>query len=597
MRLVHIESNFPEIFAPISFHDGLNVIFAQVQDPTAKERSSHNLGKSFLMQVIDFALGSKIDKDHPFKRRPDLFGDFEFTLQVRINDGRFISARRPVTGRAKCAVFVANQPTPVGGYPDSEGWSYPGLSIENLVRVLNELLTLEDIQPFSYRKGLTYQLRGQGDYVDEFRTSNFAKGRDRDWRPFVAHILGFEQDVLVRGYDIEDRITNLKKVIKELEQSDTRSKIQYDEVRGLIEIREQEIAARREELGRFQFTGVEREVNRELVAEVEAELGGLNNRRYSIDRDLRDIDRSLEAEFDFDLDLVKKVYHEAGVIFPTQLVHDFEAVVAFNRQISSDRTTRLRTLREELVAERAKLETKIDQLDGKRQVALHTLREAESFEKYRQLTDYVFTLETNLRELRERLAYLSEAAILRAEMVEQQKQLLDAGTAVEAEIQSSNEFFSTVRKYFNRAVHEILGVRAVLAVGLNNAQHVEFKTSILDEVVRGRETHEGEGTSYKKLLCACVDLALLQAHARGDYYRFVYHDGIFEGLDNRRKVALLEYVRRITAEHDLQYILTVIDSDMPRDERDRKLMFTEDEVILRLHDSGDDGRLFRMARF
>jgi len=254
-------------------------------------------------------------------------------------------------------------------------------------------------------------------------------------------------------------------------------------------------------------------------------------------------------------------------------------------------------LRGELVAERAVLEAKVDELDGKRQAALRTLREAESFEKYRRLTDHVFSLETNLRELRERLAYLSEAAIHRAVMVQQQKQLLDAGTAIEAEIQSPNEFFSTVRKYFNGAVHEILGARAVLAVGLNNAQHVEFKTSILDKVVRGRETHEGEGTSYKKLLCACVDLALLQAHARGDYYRFVYHDGIFEGLDNRRKVALLEYVRRVTAEHDLQYILTVIDSDMPRDARDHKLMFRDEDVILKLHDSGDDGRLFRMAKF
>ena len=82
-----------------------------------------------------------------------------------------------------------------------------------------------------------------------------------------------------------------------------------------------------------------------------------------------------------------------------------------------------------------------------------------------------------------------------------------------------------------------------------------------------------------------------------NFYKFVYHDGIFEGLDNRKKVNLLKLIRNLCKDYGIQYILTVIDSDLPRDEQDNKLLFKETEIVRSLHDDGDDGRLFKMPIF
>lgn len=60
---------------------------------------------------------------------------------------------------------------------------------------------------------------------------------------------------------------------------------------------------------------------------------------------------------------------------------------------------------------------------------------------------------------------------------------------------------------------------------------------------------------------------------------------------------MLRDVRDFTARTGVQYILTVIDSDLPRDEADGKVIFDDREVIRSLHDQGDDGRLFRMPAF
>jgi uncharacterized protein YydD (DUF2326 family) len=57
----------------------------------------------------------------------------------------------------------------------------------------------------------------------------------------------------------------------------------------------------------------------------------------------------------------------------------------------------------------------------------------------------------------------------------------------------------------------------------------------------------------------------------------------------------LKVVREICRGNGIQYILTLIDTDMPRDVMDRVAAFADEEIVLRLHDRDDSGRLFEMA--
>jgi len=93
------------------------------------------------------------------------------------------------------------------------------------------------------------------------------------------------------------------------------------------------------------------------------------------------------------------------------------------------------------------------------------------------------------------------------------------------------------------------------------------------------------------------DLAVVTSCAGERFFRFLYHDGALETEDNRKKIRWLEVVRAACDESPIQYILTVIEDDLPRDENDNKVAFQPHEVVRRLHDGGDDGRLFKMAKF
>ena len=94
------------------------------------------------------------------------------------------------------------------------------------------------------------------------------------------------------------------------------------------------------------------------------------------------------------------------------------------------------------------------------------------------------------------------------------------------------------------------------------------------------------------MLCISFDLAVLVAYHKNSFYRFVYHDGALEGLDNRKKINFISVVRRYCIEYNLQYIFTSIEHDIPSE---MLKTFTQKEICLTLNDSGDNGKLFEFS--
>ena len=88
-------------------------------------------------------------------------------------------------------------------------------------------------------------------------------------------------------------------------------------------------------------------------------------------------------------------------------------------------------------------------------------------------------------------------------------------------------------------------------------------------------------------------LHTLRAHLSEKFPRFVYHDGVLESLDDRKKENLLTVVRRY-ADLGLQPVITLIDSDLPVRAEDDAPVFTAGEIVVTLHDEGDRGRIFKM---
>ena len=64
MKLSKFYSNKPELFEPVDFAQGLNVIQAEIRLPENRDKDTHNLGKTTLGRLLDF--GFLAGKDAKF---------------------------------------------------------------------------------------------------------------------------------------------------------------------------------------------------------------------------------------------------------------------------------------------------------------------------------------------------------------------------------------------------------------------------------------------------------------------------------------------------------------------------------------------------
>ena len=133
----------------------------------------------------------------------------------------------------------------------------------------------------------------------------------------------------------------------------------------------------------------------------------------------------------------------------------------------------------------------------------------------------------------------------------------------------------------------MLDKEALISININGEGNLDFKAEIIRE--DGTQTSESDGKTYKKLLCMAFDIAINEIYLAEKFTHFSFHDGFLENLDNRKKIKFIELLRDIT-ESGYQYVGTLIDSDLPNQDKN---IFTEDEIILLLHDD-INGTLFKI---
>jgi uncharacterized protein YydD (DUF2326 family) len=237
----------------------------------------------------------------------------------------------------------------------------------------------------------------------------------------------------------------------------------------------------------------------------------------------------------------------------------------------------------------------MDDLGRQRASTLAFLTGTDTMGKYKRLSADLIALTADIVVLERQRAALHRMTELRAEIrtITEGKNHLQ--TAIESNLEATNAdhegLFSKIRIFFSEFVEEVLSRKALLSIRVNKAGHLDFNTEILDE--GGNASSADRGHTHRKLLCIAFDMAVLRAHLDVRFPRFAFHDGAFESLDDRKKENLLSVLRRY-GELGIQSIITAIDSDLPHMVSSDYVPIGEYEIILRLHDEGDDGRLFKM---
>lgn len=582
MKLIKVFSDGP--FKNVKFNEGYNIVLATIHDKENK-KDTHNLGKTSLLVVIDFLLLSTFTKKSPILANP-IFSTQTFFLELLLNSGKYLVIRRGIEKPSKIS-FKLNA-IPLTNFDIPTEWDEENVAFEEAKDMLNTFLGYDVLTNWQYRKSISYFLRSQKDYLDVFQLNKF-KGKHIDWKPFVFDLLGFDGSLVEKKLHCDDEIVEKKSEIATLQKQASIDIAERDKIIGLIEIKSEEKDRTEKEIDKFNFYSQDVTVTRELIDSIDTQLQTLNSERYRLGYEIKKINSSLEqTSVTVRLDKLKELYNEVELFFPESLSKQYEELERFTDAISSERRKYLEENLSFLKKEYAQINDAIKVKEQERSDKISILTEVDVYDKFKVYQKELASLEAELSLLQEKLRLIDSSSTIRTEI----EKLKDERKEYIAKIREAidGRAHADINKIFNQIVTEVTDTNAIISIKQNSDANVEFEADY--QTTTHVTTSEADGTSYKKLLCVAFDIALLVSYSSHSFYRFVYHDGVLEGLDDRVKQRLIMVTQRICSEYGLQYILSLIDSDIPKNVEDSNQEFPMDAVCLNLNDLDDSGKLF-----
>ena len=582
MKLIKVFSNGP--FKNVKFSEGYNIVLATIHDKTNK-KDTHNLGKTSLLVVIDFLLLSTFSKKSPVLTNP-IFSTQTFFLELLLNSGKYLIIRRSVAKPSKIS-FKIND-APLNNFDIPTEWDEENIAFETAQDMLNSYLDYDVLTNWSYRKSISYFLRSQKDYLDVFQLNKF-QGKHLTWKPFVFDLLGFDGNLVKQKLLCDDEIETKKNAIETLQKQASIDVAERDKIVGLIEIKTDEKNQKANEIDKFNFYSQDVAVTRNLIDSIDIELQSLNSERYRLGYEINKINKSLEqTSTEVRLDKLKELYNEVEIFFPEALSKQYEELEQFTEAISIERRKYLSENLSILKEEYAKIDEATKLKEQERSEKISVLTDIDVYDKFKVYQKELATLEAELTLLQEKLRLIDRSSTIRAEI----ELLKDKRKTYVDDIRKAiaGRSHAEINRIFNQIVTEVTDTNSIISIKQNVDSNVEFAADY--QTTAHITTSEADGTSYKKLLCVAFDLALLISYSSHSFYKFVYHDGVLEGLDDRVKQRLITITQRICSEYGLQYILSLIDSDIPQNIEAPNLEFPMDTICLELNDIDDSGKLF-----
>ena len=592
MKLSRLYTNQEERFSPVEFGTGLNAVVAEIRLPENLDRDTHNLGKTTLARLLDFCLLSKRDSKFFLFKHEALFEDFVFFLEIELANGSYVTVRRSVKDPTK--ISFKRHSSRTSELAECLEWDHENVPFDRARQLLDATLDWREIKPWSYRHILGYLLRTQDDYREVFQLRKFAS-KHADWKPFLARLLGFDAALIELCYAKEEALAKKVAAAQVIKNELGGDDVDLSKVEGILLLKRNDADRKQGLLDQFDFQVDDKEKTKQLVDSVEHQISALNSQRYSLQRARKRVVSSLsEEKILFDPQQAEQLFLDAGVLFEGQIKRDLKQLIAFNVAITEERREYLTGDLQGIDLEIAEVNKELTVLNRKRGEILSFLEDTDTFTKFRRLTDEMVSVRADISSLERQSSFLNRLHEVRAEIRTLEEEIAHLKAQVESNVDETNRstgsLFSAIRLAFSEVVEEVISQKALLRVFTNTAGHMEFRVEILDE--SGNTTSASAGHTYRKLLCIAFDLAILRAHQGPHFPSFVYHDGVFESLDDRKKENLLRVFRRF-ADAGLQPIITLIDSEIPN--APAAVDFIQsDEVVLTLHDEGKEGLLFKM---
>lgn len=582
MKLSKIYSNDSRFETIIFNTSDINIILATGDKP-------HSIGKTTLFKLINYCL---LKDEKPNFLKQSTFKDFTFYLELVLSEGKYLTIKRSASGRANTCIKLSDTILDCSSFKD-EDYDFKGGDTKAL-DFLNDNLAykINNQNIENFRKYLGYFLRDKDDFSHPFMLNKYKKGKDIEWKAIVASMIGLDKKAVRKKFDIEKEIEKLEAEIKYLEDNENCSVSDIEVVNATIKVLYEELLEKEKLYTEFDFYLKEKNINKELINEVEEKIFELNKERYSLDKKSKLIEKSLIKEQEIDLEKVKALFNEVNIKINDMLIKSYNEVLDFNAQITKDRDVYLKNEKKDISERLDEIDFILKEENQKRKDLLAVLTEKDTFSKFKKIESEIVDIKNKIHftESFEKLLKSYKCRLRRVRILNRRKE--KTILAIDHSLKNPSDVLKNIRNTFKSISKMVFGVDAILSVSLNSNNNLDFKTKVIDTKKILENTKE-EGEAFARMFCFIFDVSVALSYKEENFFHFIAHDGLFDNLGQQYKKGIID-VLNLLVKNNIQYIFTSIEDEI---EDENFLTKCKSDYLVRELADTEDKRLFKMDTF
>ncbi len=580
--MIHEVSSDLVAFKTLTFRSGLNILLADKSTGASDRQSRNGAGKTCLVELIHFLLGSNAGQGSIF-RSPALSAyTFNGTFDIR-NERVAVSRSGSKPGRISIDGSLPDfHPTEQSLFDDArhqmtnEEWK------RYLGRALFDLPIDEDggSQLPSYRSLLSMFVRRQEAGGFQIPTKHFVNQSAADQQITLSYLLGLDWTVSERFKRLKDEEKAASDLRKAMQSGEFGREFgTVAELRTRLTLAEARTNRLRRQIDDYHVIPRYQEYERE-ASEHTTQIGELNAANIADRELLEELERSLKTEEQPAAKDVSRLYEEVGIVLPTLAVRRLEDVETFHTRIVENRRSHLNS---EIGAARDRIadrERNMNELNDRRQHIMKTLRRGGALEHFSKLQEDLTRDESSCQELRNRLEMGEKLEKTKTRLQVQRNVLLQE---LREDLHERREVLDEAVLRFEELSQSLYEEEGSLIVTPTQAG-LKFEVHIAAE--------RSKGITNMQIFCFDFMLATL-ASDRNRRPGFVVHDShLFDGVDERQVARALQIGARCAEEYGFQYIVTMNSDAIPRDGLEESFSLDDYVLDVRLSDASETGGLF-----
>lgn len=538
-------------FKKVTFEKGFNVVLAQRTEESTEKDSRNGTGKTSLIEIIHFCLGSTIKPRNTLRAKE--LEDWTFILDITLR-GEEYTVYRNTLNRSHIKVEGDFSDWPIKPlYNDKEN-SYI-MKTRDWTSLLGYMMfglpiTTDKKYTPTFRSLISYFIRrGVNAFQNPFK--HFPQQKEWDIQVNNTYLLGLNWEYAAEFQILKDRRNTLETLKEAAKQGlltgyiGSLGELEAERVRLEEKTNESE-----KQLATFevhpQYYDIEEEVNR-----LTREIHEITN-RYTLNRQiLHEYEKSIAEEEDVPINKVEQIYNEAGLTFSDKVIETLSKVMNFHKKVIENRKNYLQSEIARLLKEIEEQESKIRSLSNERSKLFTILRTHGALGEYSKLQNRVTNLRQQLEEIRNRIENLKRFEEDKSSLDIERQSLLQKARRDFEERKAQRDMAIS---FFNRNSQRLYSESGILSI---NIAEKGYKFNV--DIKRARS----QGIGYMKVFCYDLMLIQLRLHYQ-DMPGFLIHDStIYDGVDERQIAASMELAAEEAEKRGFQYICAINSDCVP----------------------------------